>query len=145
MTTKLKAIIGPPPCRARSSVAYATPLVARSPALLVTAPADISRTASRDQYQPANRSRCMLSTGKDLPPGRLRRPYGPGATRGLPIRDVAVTIVWCNSCSRDCEETDYKACDSWTEGSQRPLFPCVGTTGLTPTAFLHHVAGAASG
>jgi quercetin dioxygenase-like cupin family protein len=50
---------------------------------------------------------------------------------------VIVTIVsgaiqWFDE---NCEETDYKAGDSWTEGSKVHYFRVVGTAGLTATAF----------
>src|ERR1700730_9072408 len=58
---------------------------------------------------------------------------------------VAVTIVsgslqWFDA---NCVETDYKAGDSWTEGSQIHYFRGVGTTGLHLTAFFITAQGAA--
>lgn len=49
---------------------------------------------------------------------------------------VAVTIIsgqiqWFDA---QCQETDYKAGDTWTEGSQMHYFRVVGTTGLHASA-----------
>jgi len=57
---------------------------------------------------------------------------------------VAVTIIsgaiqWFDE---NCVETDYKAGDSWTEGSKLHYFRVVGTTGLHLTAFFITALGA---
>jgi quercetin dioxygenase-like cupin family protein len=73
--------------------------------------------------------------------------YGPGGHNGWHSHPgmVAVTLVsgaiqWFDE---NCEETDYKAGDSWTEGSQMHYFRVVGTAGVHLTAFFITAQGAA--
>jgi quercetin dioxygenase-like cupin family protein len=73
--------------------------------------------------------------------------YGPGGHNGWHSHPgmVAVTLVsgaiqWFDD---DCEQTDYKAGDSWTEGSKLHYFRVVGTTGVHLTAFFITAQGGA--
>jgi quercetin dioxygenase-like cupin family protein len=73
--------------------------------------------------------------------------YGVGGHNGWHSHPgmVAVTLVsgsiqWFNG---DCEETTYKAGDSWTEGSQLHYFRVMGTSAIHVTALFITAQGAA--
>jgi quercetin dioxygenase-like cupin family protein len=73
--------------------------------------------------------------------------YSPGGHNGWHSHPgiVAVTLVsgsiqWFNE---KCEETDYTAGDSWTEGSQLHYFRVAGAVGIHLTAFFITAQGAA--
>ena len=73
--------------------------------------------------------------------------YAPGGHNGwhshpgmVAVAIISGAIQWFDA---NCEETDYKAGDSWTEGSQLHYLRVVGTTGAHLTAFFITAQGAA--
>jgi quercetin dioxygenase-like cupin family protein len=149
MKTKLKAIIGAAAVSATIvGLAYATPIVGLvSPLFSVGQHAADIRTHGVARSSTGESFEVRLSTEGPSTMSNQDGAYGPGGHNGWHSHPgmVAVTIVsgaiqWFNA---NCEETDYKAGDSWTEGSQLHYFRVVGTTGVHLTAFFITAQGAA--
>jgi len=128
-------------------LAYATPIVNLvSPLFSVGQhPADI-KTRGFGHASGGESFQVKLSTEGPSTMSTQDGAYGPGGHNGWHSHPgmVAVTIVsgaiqWFNE---ECEETDYKAGDSWTEGSQLHYFRVVGPTGVHLTAFFITAQGA---
>jgi quercetin dioxygenase-like cupin family protein len=120
-------------------IAYATPIVGlASPFLSIGQhPSDIrthgvGHTASGQEFE------VHLKTEGPATISLQHNAFAAGGHNGWHSHPgmVAVTIIsgaiqWFDE---NCEETDYKAGDSWTEGSQLHYFRVVGPTGLHATA-----------
>jgi quercetin dioxygenase-like cupin family protein len=149
MKLKTKVVIGATAAVAAiAGIAYATPIVGlASPLFSVGQHAsDISthgvgRTLSGEEFE------VRLRTEGPSTMSTQDAAYAAGGHNGWHSHPgmVAVTIVsgamqWFDE---NCVETDYKAGDSWTEGSKIHYFRVVGTTGLHATAFFITAQGAA--
>jgi quercetin dioxygenase-like cupin family protein len=149
MKRKTKVVIGATAVAAAIvGIAYATPIVGLASPLFSVGqhPSDIrthgvARTPNGEEFEVRLRTEgpSTLSTQDAA--------YAAGGHNGWHSHPgmVVVTIVsgalqWFDE---DCVETDYKAGDSWTEGSQLHYFRVVGTTGLHATAFFITAQGAA--
>jgi quercetin dioxygenase-like cupin family protein len=149
MKTRIKAIIGTATIAAAIvGLAYATPIVNLASPLFSVGqhPSDI-KTRGVGKTPSGERFEVKLSSEGPSTMSNQDAAYGPGGHNGWHSHPgmVAVTIIsgaiqWFNE---DCEETDYKAGDSWTEGSQLHYFRVVGATGLHATAFFITAQGAA--
>jgi quercetin dioxygenase-like cupin family protein len=129
-------------------LAYATPIVNLASPLFSVGqhPSDI-KTHGVGKTPSGERFEVKLSSEGPSTMSNQDGAYGPGGHNGWHSHPgmVAVTIIsgeiqWFNE---DCEETDYIAGDSWTEGSQLHYFRVVGTTGVHLTAFFITAQGAA--
>jgi quercetin dioxygenase-like cupin family protein len=149
MKRKTKLVIGAAAAAAAiAGIAYATPIVGlASPLFSVGQHAsDISthgvgRTLSGEEFE------VRLRTEGPSTVSTQDAAYAAGGHNGWHSHPgmVVVTIVsgalqWFDE---NCVETDYKAGDSWTEGSKLHYFRVVGTTGLHATAFFITAQGAA--
>jgi quercetin dioxygenase-like cupin family protein len=141
MNTGIKTIIGAAAIAAAIvGLAYATPIVGLvSPFFSVGQhSADISthgvgRTSSGQEFK------VSLRTDGPATMTNQHNGFAAGGHNGWHSHPgmVIVTIIsgaiqWFDE---NCEETDYNAGDSWTEGSQLHYFRVVSTTGLQATAF----------
>jgi quercetin dioxygenase-like cupin family protein len=149
MKTTTKAIISAAAISAAiAGLAYATPIVNLvSPLFSVGQHPDDIRTHGFGRTPAGEPFEVRLSSEGPSTMTNQDGAYGPGGHNGWHSHPgmVAVTIVsgaiqWFNA---NCEETDYKAGDSWTEGSQLHYFRVVGTTGAHLTAFFITAQGAA--
>jgi quercetin dioxygenase-like cupin family protein len=149
MKRKTKVVIGAAAVAAAVvGIAYATPIVGlASPLFSVGQHASdirthgVARTPSGEEFE------VRLRTEGPSTMSTQDAAYAAGGHNGWHSHPgmVVVTIVsgalqWFDE---NCVETDYKAGDSWTEGSQIHYFRVVGTTGLHATAFFITAQGAA--
>jgi quercetin dioxygenase-like cupin family protein len=150
MKRKTKVVIGAAAVAAAiAGIAYATPIVG-----LVSPLFSVGQHASDIRTHGVARSpsgaevfEVRLSTEGPSTMSNQDGAYGVGGHNGWHSHPgmVAVTMVsgaiqWFDG---NCVETDYKAGDSWTEGSQLHYFRVVGTTGVHLTAFFITAQGAA--
>jgi quercetin dioxygenase-like cupin family protein len=149
MKTTTKAIMSAAAMSAAiAGLAYATPIVNLvSPLFSVGQHAADIRTHGVGRTTAGESFEVRLSTEGPSTMSNQDGAYGPGGHNGWHSHPgmVAVTIIsgaiqWFDA---NCEETDYKAGDSWTEGSQLHYFRVVGTTGAHLTAFFITAQGAA--
>jgi len=121
-------------------IAYATPIVGLvSPFFSVGQHASNIRTHGVGRTSSGQEFEVELQTEGPATISTQHNAFAAGGHNGWHSHPgmVAVTIIsgaiqWFDE---DCQETDYKAGDSWTEGSKLHYFRVVGTTGLTATAF----------
>jgi quercetin dioxygenase-like cupin family protein len=149
MKTRIKVICGAAAMAATIfGLAYATPIVNLTSPLFSVGqhPADI-KTRGFGHTPSGAWFEVKLSTEGPSTMSNQDAAYAPGGRNGWHSHPgmVAVTIIsgaiqWFNE---NCEETDYKAGDSWTEGSKLHYFRVVGTTGVHLTAFFITAQGSA--
>jgi len=121
-------------------IAYATPIVGLvSPFFSVGQHASNIRTHGAGRTSSGQEFEVELQTEGPATISTQHNAFAAGGHNGWPSHPgmVAVTIIsgaiqWFDE---NCQETDYKAGDFWTEGSKLHYFRAVGTTGLTATAF----------
>src|ERR1700688_1494107 len=148
MKIKAKVITAAAIAATIAGLAYATPIVNLvSPLFSVGQHSADIETRGVGKTPSGQRFKVELETEGPSTMSNQDGAYGPGGHNGWHSHPgmVAVTIVsgaiqWFDE---NCEETDYKAGDSWTEGSQIHYFRVVGTTGLHLTAFFITAQGAA--
>jgi quercetin dioxygenase-like cupin family protein len=149
MKRKTKVVIGATAVvAALAGIAYATPIVGlASPLFSVGQHASDIRTHGAGHTLSGAEFEVRLSTEGPSTMSNQDAAYAAGGHNGWHSHPgmVAVTIVsgaiqWFDE---NCVETDYKAGDSWTEGSQLHYFRLVGTTGAHLTAFFITAQGAA--
>ena len=148
MKSKAKVITAAAIAATIAGLAYATPIVNLvSPLFSVGQHSADIETRGVGKTPSGQRFKVELETEGPSTMSNQDGAYGPGGHNGWHSHPgmVAVTIVsgaiqWFDE---NCEETDYKAGDSWTEGSQIHYFRVVGTTGLHLTAFFITAQGAA--
>jgi quercetin dioxygenase-like cupin family protein len=149
MKRKTKLVIGAAAAAAAiAGIAYATPIVGlASPLFSVGQHASDIRTHGAGRTPSGAEFEVRLSTEGPSTMSTQDAAYAAGGHNGWHSHPgmVAVTIVsgaieWFDE---NCVETDYKAGDSWTEGSKLHYFRVVGTAGLHATAFFITAQGAA--
>jgi quercetin dioxygenase-like cupin family protein len=131
-----------------AGIAYATPIVGLvSPLFSVGQHSGDIETRGVGKTPGGQRFKVELETEGPSTMSNQDGAYGPGGHNGWHSHPgmVAVTIVsgaiqWFDE---NCQETDYKAGDSWTEGSRIHYFRVVGTAGVHLTAFFITAQGAA--
>ena len=129
-------------------VIYATPIVGlASPLFSVGQHTSDIRTRGHGHTATGQTFRVELETEGPATLSNQDGAYAPGGHNGWHSHPgmVAVTMVsgaiqWFDE---NCVETDYKAGDSWTEGSRLHYFRVVGTTGVHLTAFFITAQGVA--
>jgi quercetin dioxygenase-like cupin family protein len=129
-------------------IAYATPIVGlASPLFSVGQHSANIETHGSGLTPGGQRFRVELETEGPATISNQDGAYAAGGHNGWHSHPgmVAVTIIsgaiqWFDE---NCVQTDYKAGDSWTEGSKVHYFRVVGTTGLHLTAFFITAQGAA--
>jgi quercetin dioxygenase-like cupin family protein len=121
-------------------IAYATPIVGLvSPLFSVGQHSSNIKTHGAGHTATGQEFEVELETDGPATMSNQDAAYAAGGHNGWHSHPglVAVTIIsgamqWFDE---NCVETDYKAGDSWTEGSKLHYFRVVGTTGLHATAF----------
>jgi quercetin dioxygenase-like cupin family protein len=129
-------------------IAYGTPIVGLvSPLFSVGQHASDIRTHGVGHTPSGQRFEVELETEGPATMSNQDGAYAAGGHNGwhshpgmVSVTMISGAIQWFDE---NCAETDYKAGDSWTEGSKLHYFRVVGTTGVHLTAFFITAQGAA--